>query len=95
MKQNAEISATQDYYEFVCFDRMRWFAIKYDGLARQKHGTLRVTPEPSRQCGCNKRTMRVETAYCRHDRDRGSVTVPNVTRNTMLGLVTEGVTAVG
>ena len=32
MKQNAEISATQDYYEFVCFDRMRLSTAKYDEL---------------------------------------------------------------
>jgi hypothetical protein len=30
MKQNAEISATQDYYEFVCFDRMRRPTAKYE-----------------------------------------------------------------
>ena len=32
MKQKAEISATHDYYEFVCFDRMRWSTTKYDDL---------------------------------------------------------------
>ena len=68
MKQNAEISATQDYYEFVFFDRMRLSATKYDELrstwrnrvrpvslhvklAFRKHGTLRVAPDPLRECG--------------------------------------------
>jgi hypothetical protein len=32
MKQNAEIFATQDYYEFVRFDRVRRSAPKYDEL---------------------------------------------------------------
>jgi hypothetical protein len=32
MKQNAEISATHDYYEFVFFDRKRRSATKYDEL---------------------------------------------------------------
>jgi len=32
MKQNAEISATHDYYEFVFFDRMRRSTTKYDEL---------------------------------------------------------------
>jgi len=35
------------------------------------------------------------TAYCRHDHGRVSVTVRDVSRNTMVELVTEGVTAVG
>src|SRR5215470_2977384 len=96
MKQNAEISATHDYYEFVFFDRMRRSTTKYDELrstwrnrvrsvgphvklALRKHGTLLAAPEPLRECGCNRRTARVATAYCRHDRDRVSVTVPDVT----------------
>ena len=32
MKQNAEISATHDYYEFVFFDQMRRSTTKYDEL---------------------------------------------------------------
>jgi hypothetical protein len=32
MKQNAEISATRDYYEFVFFDRMRRSTTEYDEL---------------------------------------------------------------
>jgi hypothetical protein len=98
MKQNAEIFATQDYYEFVCFDRVRRFAAEYDELllnleespalglsaltlacASQEQGIVGAALRALRECGCNKRATRGATAHYRHDRDRVSVTVPDVT----------------
>jgi hypothetical protein len=95
MKQNAEIFATQDYYEFVCFDRMRRSTAKYEELGSTWKNrrvrfvgphislrfirTLRAALRPLRECGCNKRATRGATAHYRHDRDRVSVTVRDVT----------------
>src|SRR5215469_16561720 len=96
MKQNAEIFATQDYYEFVCFDRVRRSTAKYDELrSTWRNRRVRfVGPQPAlhkntercvrhmralRECGCNKRATRGATAHYRHDRDRVSVTVCDVT----------------
>ena len=95
MKQNAEISTTHDYYEFVFFDRMRRSTTKYDQLRSTWGNRVRSVVTLSLRfentgryvwrrtrcvsAGCNRRTARVATAYCRHDRDRVSVTVPDVT----------------
>jgi hypothetical protein len=97
MKQNAEIFATQDYYEIVCFDRVRRSTAKYDELRSTwrnrrvrfvgPHISLRFTrirnaacgPDALREGGCNKRATRGATAHYRHDRDRVSVTVRDVT----------------
>ena len=112
MKQSAEISATQDYYEFVssieCHglrqSTMSYallggiaFGLSVLTLSLRFENTGRYVWRRSRcvSVGCNSRTVRVATTYCRHDRDRVSVTVPMLRRNTMVELVTEGVTAVG
>jgi hypothetical protein len=96
MKQNAEISATQDYYEFVSSiecDGLRQSTVSYAQLGGIAFGlsvltlslrfenTGRYVWRRSRcvSAGCNSRTVRVATAYCRHDRNRVSVTVPDVT----------------
>ena len=97
MKQNAEIFATQDYYELVCFDRGRRSTAKYDELRSTwsnrlvrfvgphidlrftRTGTLRAALRALRERGCNKRATRGATAHYRHDRDRVSVTVRDVT----------------
>ena len=47
--------------------------------ASQEHGTLHGALRALRECGCNKRATRGATAHYRHDRDRVSVTVRDVT----------------
>jgi hypothetical protein len=102
MKQNAEIFATQDYYEFVCFDLnyaqlggIAAFGLSALSLRFSRTRNAACGPE-GLASGCNKRATRGATAHYRHDRDRVSVTVCAVLRcNTMIGLVTESVTAVG
>ena len=66
-------------------------------LSLRSEGTGRYVQRRCRcvSAGCNRRTARVATAHCRHDRDRVSVTMSILRRNTTIGLVTEGVTAVG
>jgi hypothetical protein len=47
--------------------------------ASYERETLRAALRPLRECGCNKRATRGATAHYRHDRDRVSVTVRDVT----------------
>ena len=107
MKQNAEISATHDYYEIVWIecDGLRQstmshaqlggiaFGLSVLTLSLRFENTGRYVWRRSRcvSAGVTGARRACATAYCRHDRDRVIVTLRDVARNTIVGLVTEGV----